>query len=129
MSGMFPIIEVSAASQGDVEQMGSKPKFWFRRGEERWLFKEAREHTGEDWAEKLSSEIARLLGLSTHETELASAHGKRGVAVHSFLNPSSAVIGAALLVINDLRFKSEVFLHYILHELGASGQLEAEVGE
>lgn len=88
----YPIITVPQASQGDVEQMGSKPKFWFRRGDERWLFKEARERTGEDWAEKLASEIAKLLGLTTHHSELAEASGKRGVAVKSFLKPGQALI-------------------------------------
>ena len=45
----YEVLEVDPASIEDIEQLGSKPKFWFYRGRERWLFKEARENTGEDW--------------------------------------------------------------------------------
>jgi HipA-like C-terminal domain len=87
MLSTFPIIEVTPAMRSDskVEQLGSKPKFWFTYEKEKWLFKEARQNTGEDWSEKLASEIAKLMGLSTHHTELAIWNGKRGCAVKSFL--------------------------------------------
>jgi hypothetical protein len=88
----FPILEVDPASRSDVEQLGSKPKFWFKRDGVNWLFKEARENTGEDWAEKVASEIARLLGLPTHDAELALWQGRRGCAVKSFLAPDSVLI-------------------------------------
>ena len=84
----FSIIQVASAMRSDVEQLGSKPKFWFKHEGENWLFKEARENTGEDWAEKVASEIARLLGLPTHHTELAVWEGKRGCAVRSFIRSS-----------------------------------------
>ena len=35
-------LEIDPATIEDIEQLGSKPKFWFYRGTERWLFKEAR---------------------------------------------------------------------------------------
>ena len=83
MLNPFPIIEVTPAmrSGSEVEQLGSKPKFWFTYEKEKWLFKEARKNTGEDWSEKLASEIAKLMGLTTHHTELAIWNGKRGCAV------------------------------------------------
>lgn len=85
--------------RSDVEQLGSKPKFWFKWDDENWLFKEARENTGEDWSEKVASEIARLLDLPTHHTELAISDGKRGCAVRSFLTeyPGVLVHGNELL--------------------------------
>lgn len=85
-------------SGSEVEQLGSKPKFWFTYENEKWLFKEARKNTGEDWSEKLASEIAELMGLKTHHAELAVWDGKRGCAVKSFL-PSrfSLVHGNELL--------------------------------
>jgi len=43
----FTILEVSSSMRSDVEQLGSKPKFWFKHHGENWLFKEARENTGE----------------------------------------------------------------------------------
>lgn len=54
-----------------VEQMGSKPKFWFRRPEDElpWLFKFSRERTGEDWAEKISAEIADTLQIPAARVE------------------------------------------------------------
>jgi hypothetical protein len=78
--------------RSDVEQLGSKPKFWFKWNGENWLFKEARVNTGEDWSEKVASEIARLLGLPTHYTELAVWNGKRGCAVKSFLSSDQSVL-------------------------------------
>lgn len=92
MIEMFPIIEVSSQMRSDVEQIGSKPKFWFKYEGHNWLFKEARENTGEDWAEKLASEIASALGLSTHHTELALWEGKRGCAVLSFLSSNQQTL-------------------------------------
>lgn len=54
-----PIISIPADAREDTEQLGSKPKFWVLLGDERWLFKEARPATGEDWAEKVAAEIAK----------------------------------------------------------------------
>lgn len=92
MPDPYLILEVTSAMRSDVEQLGSKPKFWFKLKGENWLFKEARENTGEDWSEKVASEIARLLGLPTHHTELAMWEGKRGCAVKSFLASNQSVL-------------------------------------
>ena len=78
--------------RSDVEQLGSKPKFWFKHEGGNWLFKEARDNTGEDWAEKVASEIAAALGLPTHHTELAVWEGKRGCAVQSFISSDWSVL-------------------------------------
>lgn len=88
----FSILEVALAMRSDVEHLGSKPKFWFKHQGQNWLFKEARENTGEDWSEKLASEIASLLGLPTHHAELALWQGKRGCAVKSFLSSNQQVL-------------------------------------
>jgi hypothetical protein len=92
MPDPFPILEVTSAVRSDVEQLGSKPKFWFKHQGENWLFKEARKNTGEDWSEKIASEIAALLGLSTHRAELAVWEGKRGCAVKSFITSNQSVL-------------------------------------
>lgn len=92
MPTTFPIIEVTSAMRSDVEQLGSKPKFWFKLKNENWLFKEARANTGEDWSEKVASEIASLLGIPAHHTELAIWEGKRGCAVKSFLAHGQAAL-------------------------------------
>jgi hypothetical protein len=92
MPELFPILEVTSEMRSDVEQLGSKPKFWFKHNDENWLFKEARVNTGEDWAEKIASEIARMLGLPTHHVELAVWEGKRGCAVKSFLTSNQCIL-------------------------------------
>ena len=46
MSEFYPIFTLLADSPELIEQLGSKPKFWFRWGadEQPWLFKFARDH-------------------------------------------------------------------------------------
>lgn len=85
MDGTYPIINVPSDSLLADEALGSKPKFWFCRNEQRWLFKEARENTGEDWAEKVAAEIAHRLGIPAAEVELAECNGRRGCASRSFV--------------------------------------------
>lgn len=80
----FPVLQVQPAEVISDEALGSKTKFWFRQGDKRWLFKEARDGTGEDWAEKIASEVAQLLGVSTAIVELADYKGRRGCASLSF---------------------------------------------
>src|SRR6267378_3918884 len=80
----FPVLQVQPAEVISDEALGSKTKFWFRQGGERWLFKEARDGTGEDWAEKIASEVARLLEMRAATVELATYEGRNGCASLSF---------------------------------------------
>lgn len=82
----YAILEVLRDQRVDTEQLGTKAKFWFRREDGLWLFKFAREGTGEDWAEKLASEIAAVLGIKAADVELASFEGRAGCAVKSFVD-------------------------------------------
>lgn len=68
------------------EALGSKTKFWFRRDNQDWLFKEVREGTGEDWAEKVAAEVAHLVGVPAATVELAEFQGRRGCASLSFVD-------------------------------------------
>jgi hypothetical protein len=99
MSEPYPIVQIRAEDVEDAEQMGTKPKFWFRRDRERWLFKEPRGNTGEHWAEKVAAEIGHLLGVPCARVELAEFHGKRGSASLSFADRSE---GKILLHGNEL---------------------------
>ena len=78
MTSSYPIYPISAQPEW-IEQMGSKPKFWFRRPDDgqQWLFKFSREGTGEDWAEKIAAEIAGMLDISAPGVELAVFDGRR----------------------------------------------------
>jgi hypothetical protein len=83
----YQILQVRPDSLVGDEQMGSKTKVWFLHEGVRWLFKEARAGTGEDWAEKLGAEVAHLIGIPAAQVELAERSGKRGSASKSFLVP------------------------------------------
>lgn len=85
----FPVLQVQPEERLDIEQLGSKPKFWFQQGEAQWLFKEARENTGEDWAEKIASEVARTLGIKAAAVELAEFVGKVGCVSRMFVDKKS----------------------------------------
>jgi hypothetical protein len=87
MSEPYQILELRADSPEVIEQLGSKPKFWFRiqDDDQPWLFKFTRENTGEDWSEKIASEVAKLLCVPAAQVELARFMGKRGCASRSFV--------------------------------------------
>ncbi|MEX1361901.1 MAG: HipA domain-containing protein [Nannocystaceae bacterium] len=80
--------------------MGTKAKFWYRapNGEE-WLFKFARDRTGEHWSEKIASEIGAALGVPCARVELACCDGLLGSVSRSFIDSDqeSLVHGNELL--------------------------------
>lgn len=75
---MNPIINIPLEAREDTEQLGSKPKFGVLLDDRRWLFKEARANTGEDWAEKAAAEVAKAIGINAASVELADYGGRRG---------------------------------------------------
>lgn len=89
---VFPILSIDPVEVVGEEQLGSKEKFWFRRDGQLWLFKEVREikahgavlPAGEDWAEKIASEVAKLLDIPVATVELAEFQGRRGCASLNF---------------------------------------------
>lgn len=75
---MFEIIQLSIdATPEQMEELGSKPKFWYlytprySEEEELFLFKADNRGTGEDWAEKVSCELCTLLGIPHVHYEMA----------------------------------------------------------
>ncbi|BAY01135.1 hypothetical protein ACOWPH_26375 [Anabaena sp. PCC 7938] len=86
MSDLFPIIEVPLDASQEIEDLGTRIKFWFYDDNlSRCLFKKARPNTGEDWAEKIATELCKLLGLPHAEQELAIYRGEKGTVSPSFL--------------------------------------------
>ena len=83
---MYPIVNIPLDAREDTEQLGSKPKFWVLLDGQRWLFKEARPDTGEDWAEKVAAEIARAIGIRAATVELAEYAGRRGCISLNFVD-------------------------------------------
>lgn len=90
---MFPIIPVPDHAADATEPLGTKPKFWFRDDDgRRWLYKEGRPGTGEDWSEKAASELCALIGLPHVDYELALWKNRRGVVCRSLVPPSGRLI-------------------------------------
>jgi len=86
MSQSYRVYKIDVKGKTQIEQMGTKPKFWFINIEynEHWLFKYNRPNTGEDWSEKIASEIAELIGLPHAIVELAECEDKRGIITKDF---------------------------------------------
>lgn len=66
MTNEFPVIIVTeeAYEGSENEALGSKYKFWFQHEKlGRCLYKQTRANSGEDWAEKIASELCAMLGL------------------------------------------------------------------
>jgi hypothetical protein len=89
---VFEIIQVDPDSLVGDEQLGSKSKFWFEMNGHRWLFKMARENTGEDWAEKIAAEIAGSAHVQAAYVELAQYRGHRGSATLSFVDNNESLV-------------------------------------
>ncbi|TAF08944.1 MAG: HipA-like protein [Nostocales cyanobacterium] len=90
MSDPFPVIEVPIDASQDIEDLGTKEKFWFTDPNlGLCLFKKARLNTGEDWAEKIASELCELLGVPHANYELATFNGENGIISPSFIPESS----------------------------------------
>lgn len=94
----YPIVSVPENAQEQLEQLGTKQKFWFvDPSEQLCLFKYAREGTGEDWAEKIAAELGAQLGLPHAKYDLAECGGRRGV-----VTPSFSPVGGRLIFGNEL---------------------------
>ena len=70
----FPTMRVDRSRSQSVEPLGSKPKFWFRDGNRRLMFKAEDRGTGEDWAEVVAYHLCELVGLPHVDYELAAEY-------------------------------------------------------
>jgi hypothetical protein len=90
---MYRVIEVPEEAADSTEQLGSKPKFWFVDADgQRFLFKQGRSGTGENWAEKVSAEVCALLRIPHASYDLAVWRGIQGVVSANFVAPGSRLI-------------------------------------
>lgn len=89
----YTIVQVSQETPHQLEQLGSKAKFWFHDQHGHFtLYKMGRPDTGENWAEKVCCEIARLLDLPHAEYELAQCGETKGVVTKSFVPTGGRLI-------------------------------------
>lgn len=131
-SGSYQILQVEAAPERR-EPIGSKTKYWFRRADGLWLFKEARPNTGEHWAEKIAGELAELLGLPHARVELAQSGTSPGIATLDFtseLSRGHLVHGNELLFELDPTYPRERIYRVKEHTLDAVYRvlLDGQVG-
>lgn len=94
----FSVLDVTVWRAGGEEQLGTKPKQWLRDPEDRlWLWKAAtwnpsprgEYRKGDDWAERVVTEIARRLDVPVATTELAERAGLPSTVSMSVLDPES----------------------------------------
>ena len=83
---MFKIIKIPGDAANAPEQLGTKFKFWYKNQDgEDCLFKEGREDTGENWAEKIASELCEMLGIPHAKYELCEWRERKGVTTPNFV--------------------------------------------
>jgi hypothetical protein len=96
MNDEFPILLVNqeAYETSSNETLGSRYKFWFHHKEfGRCLYKQTRLNSGEDWAEKVASQLCEQIGLPHAVYELASTwEGACGVISPNFLPPGGTLV-------------------------------------
>lgn len=98
---MYPIIQVPDEAPEQPEQLGTKWKFWYWGADkQRWLFKEGRPNTGENWSEKVCCELCELLRIPHCHYDFARWKGHRGLVSPTFIPD-----GGRLIVGNELLAK------------------------
>jgi hypothetical protein len=129
----YPIVDVSGWPIANLEPRGGGPNTWLysaiERGHiERWLFKPVSTvswgHQDEDWAEKITCEIARLVGVPCADIEVAQRHSQRGIISRDLAPPpwelqTGSVVLSGLL--HDYRPGSENLRGRPGHSLRTSG--------
>ncbi|WP_219843875.1 hypothetical protein, partial [Aliivibrio sifiae] len=60
---IFKVYDINVSAD-DLEQLGTKEKFWFFTASDKsqkWLFKYSRLNTGEHWSEKIAEQLCEEL--------------------------------------------------------------------
>ena len=97
----FEVVDVSEWAAAGEEQLGTKPKQWQRAPDgRRWLWKAVTvNHTssggylrGDDWAERIVTEVARTLDVPVATTELARRDGDLGTISLAVVDGSEQLV-------------------------------------
>lgn len=77
----FIVKELTCLNAVDLEQLGTKEKFWFNFQNQptKHLFKFSRENTGEHWSEKVAEQLCHELGIPHATYEMATLDGRFGI--------------------------------------------------
>ena len=135
MSEKFQIVEVAPEDAQAQESLGTKEKIWLKHDRlGQCLYKKSRSNTaGEDWSEKIASELCGLIKLPHAEYELATCNGEYGIISRSFLpEHGNLILGNEILARihpdypKDTRDLSQ---HTLDRIFGAFDRLEAKYSE
>ena len=86
-------IETSDFKKLDIEQLGTKEKFWLVSPKGvNWLFKFSRPGAGEHWSEVCAALIANKLGIAHAEYYFSRWEGKIGVVTPSFVEKNEYLV-------------------------------------
>jgi len=92
----YLVYPIENTQDSAIEHVGSKEKgrlsFKMNGKFNRFLWKKGREHTGENWAEKVTCELADLLGLPHAQYEFGLIGGKQCVITKNFLHENEELI-------------------------------------
>lgn len=115
----YPVYDVTDWYVLDIEPEGDDPKYWLlgaagEPDERPWLFKYATMkevpvkgtqgaatrpyRQGEDWAEKVCSELANLIGVPAARVELASRYGRPGLLSRDIRPPGWQLNGGGVRI-------------------------------
>ena len=103
MPEKFEVLDISKGYEfEEFEQLGTKAKCWvIDANETKFLFKQGRKNTGENWAEVVACEIAEILGLPHATYHLAlDSDDKAGVLTKSFVPPNGRLVHGNELLLN-----------------------------
>lgn len=116
---MHEIVRIPDNAAELPEQLGTKYKFWFSsQSGGLCLFKEGRPNTGENWAEKVSYELAKAIGLPCAEYEFAYFRDKKGVITPTFVPDGGRLVhGNELLAKLDPGYDTQRFWRVHQHTL------------
>jgi hypothetical protein len=117
---VYPVVRVPDDAADSTEQLGTKPKFWFRDDAgRRCLFKQGRPGTGENWAEKVSGELCGLLGIPHAHYDLAVWRDQAGVVSPNFVpEDCRLVLGNELLARLVKRYAETQYYQQAGHTVG-----------
>ncbi len=108
----YSTLEILFKDASALEQLGTKPKFWFFHEEKKVLFKEGRKGTGENWAEVVTSRICDLLHIphAHYDFAICSTIGKQpieGVVCESFVPENARLVHANEMFAKYYQAKNE----------------------
>ncbi|UOR10259.1 HipA domain-containing protein [Halobacillus amylolyticus] len=92
---MYNITDISNwTNDYSLQVSGTREKYWLKPETDdanRYLFKVPKVSNGEIWAEKVSSELGKMLHLKMMNVEFAEQNGRKGVILENFISKTEGM--------------------------------------